>query len=74
MTNWAGRAGHSASRALSAALLPYLLRVANQGYRVAASQDSRIAAGIQLAGGQITHPEVAEAFGMEHVAVSSLLG
>jgi len=72
--NLAGRAGRSASQALSGALLPYLLELANEGYRVAARNDTGLAAGIQLIQGRITHAAVAEAFGMEHVAVASLLG
>ncbi len=74
VANLAGRAGRSASRALSAALLPYVRKLAEEGYRAAARADHGLAEGIQLIQGRITHPDVASAFGMEHVAVASLLG
>lgn len=49
VTNMPGAVPRSASRALSAALLPYVLRIAREDWR----DDSALAAGINLAGGEL---------------------
>ena len=50
--------------ALTNATLPYALQLAGLGWRRACAADPDLARGINVAGGSVTHPEVAQAFGM----------
>ncbi len=51
--------------ALTNATLPYIETIASLGVKKAASKDPLIASGINVKKGAITHPAVAEAFGMK---------
>lgn len=53
--------------ALTNATLPYIRTIAGKGIRRAAQEDIALACGINCAAGVLTHPMVAEAFGMEWV-------
>lgn len=55
----------SASMAYSAAVLPYVEAIAAQGLAAAAQADDGLAAGVQLALGQVTHRGLADALGTE---------
>ena len=50
--------------ALTNATLPYIRMIANKGLRKAALENAALSGGINCAGGTLTHPMVAEAFGM----------
>ena len=52
VTNMPGAVPRSASQAISAALIPYALRLAEIGW----AQDSVLASGVNVRGGQIVHP------------------
>lgn len=62
VTNMPGAVPRTASQALSAVLAPYVLRLAARGAAGAAA-DPMLASGINVAGGRIVHPRVAEALG-----------
>ena len=49
----------SASLALSSALLPYVLTLANKGLQQALRDNDGLAAGLQIHGGQVTHAAIA---------------
>jgi len=51
--------------ALTNATLPYIRTIAGKGLRKAAQEDIALACGINCADGVLTHPMVAEAFGMK---------
>ena len=55
--------------ALTNATLPYALQLACKGWRRACEADPELARGINIAYGKVTHPGVAEAFGMKPEAV-----
>ena len=57
VTNMPGAVPRSASQALSAALVPYVLRLARPGWE----QDPALAAGINVRGGEVVHPALREA-------------
>ena len=57
VTNMPGAVPRSASQALSAALVPYVLRLAQPGWE----QDPALAAGINVRGGEVVHPALREA-------------
>jgi len=52
VTNMPGAVPRSASQAISAALIPYVLRLAKPNWR----QDAALAAGINVEGGKVVHP------------------
>lgn len=58
VTNMPGAVPRTASQALAAALLPYVLRLAKSG----GEQDPELQSGINVRGGDIVHPAVAAAF------------
>ncbi len=64
VANMPGAVGRTSTFALTNATIPYLVNLANLGYKKAAQRDSGFAAGINIAGGRITNGPVAEAFGM----------
>ncbi len=57
VTNMPGAVPRSASQALSAALVPYVLRLARPGWE----QDPALAAGVNVRGGEVVHPALREA-------------
>ena len=63
----------SASIAISSAVLPYLLALANKGLRHALRDDAGLAAGLHMHGGRITHAAVAEALGLPYCNPDALL-
>jgi alanine dehydrogenase len=59
VTNMPGAVPRSASQALSAALTPFVLRLAEAGWQ----DDPALSAGINIQAGQVVHPRVAAALG-----------
>ena len=53
--------------ALNTATLPYLVKLANNGYQKTLSQDKNFLAGLNVFKGQVTYKAVADAFGHEYV-------
>jgi alanine dehydrogenase len=66
VTNIPGAVARTSSYALCNATLPYALRLAARGLRDAAREDPGLAASINTFEGQIRHPAVAAAFGLEY--------
>ena len=64
VTNMPGAVPRTSTLALTNATLPYALQVASKGWRRACEEDHCFAPGINIVGGRIVHPGVAEAFGM----------
>jgi len=65
VTNMPGAVGRTSTFALTNATLPYVIRLANEGYKKAAAADSGLAAGINVQEGRVTNQAVAETFGMD---------
>jgi alanine dehydrogenase len=57
----------SSTYALTNATLPYVVALADHGIAEAARRDPGLRLGINVAGGKVTHPAVAEGVGMEYV-------
>lgn len=73
VTNMAAAVPRTSTFALCNATLPYVLTLANLGYRRAASLDPGLAAGISVQDGRLIDEAVAQAFGMDfHRASLSL--
>jgi alanine dehydrogenase len=63
VTNMPGAVPVTSTWALTNATLPYVLKIAGMGVRRAVEECPDIALGVNVAGGRITHPAVAEALG-----------
>jgi alanine dehydrogenase len=61
VANMPGAVARTSTFALNNATLPFVLRLADQGAEAAMAADAHLAAGLNVAGGQIRHKAVAEA-------------
>src|SRR4051794_4553870 len=66
VTNMPGAVGRTSTIALCNATLPYALKIANKGYEKAAAEDPGFGEGINLVGGRVTNPAVAESLHLQH--------
>ncbi len=74
VTNMPGAVPRTSAFALSNATLPYILEVANKGYRQALLQDPHLLNGLNVCYGMVTHKAVADALGYDYAAAGSVLG
>ncbi|MFE7120724.1 alanine dehydrogenase [Streptomyces sp. NPDC057654] len=73
VANMPGAVPHTSTHALTNATLPYIVELANRGWREALSRDAALAKGLNTHEGQVTYASVAEAHDLPHVALSTLL-
>ena len=73
VANMPGGVPRTSTLALNKVTLPYLVRLANKGYRKALIEDKNFLAGLNIHKGQVTYKAVADAFGHEYIDPSSLL-
>lgn len=73
VANMPGGVPVTSTLALTNATLPYVLQLANQGYRQALKKSPALLNGLNIIGGKITHRKVAEAFGMEYRPAEAML-
>jgi alanine dehydrogenase len=64
VTNMPGAVPITSTYALTNATLPYVLAIADMGAREAVAHDPGLRLGVNIAGGAVTHPAVAEGVGM----------
>ncbi len=74
VANMPGAVPNTSTYALTNATLPYILELANRGWTEALRRDAALAKGLNTHEGQVVYREVAEAHGLEHVELSTLLG
>ncbi|MGW0608027.1 alanine dehydrogenase [Streptomyces sp. NPDC002640] len=74
VANMPGAVPNTSTYALTNATLPYVVQLANRGWVEALRRDAALAKGLNVHDGQVVYREVAEAHGMEHVALESVLG
>jgi alanine dehydrogenase len=72
VTNMPGAVPITSTYALTNATMPYVLQLANSGPLRASAENPGLR--LNVAGGQVTYAPVAEAVGVEHVAVHDALG
>lgn len=70
VANMPGGVARTSTLALTNATLPFVLALADKGWRQAALDNPHIAAGVNIHAGAITHPAVAEALGQPCVALT----
>jgi alanine dehydrogenase len=74
VANMPGAVPITSTHALTNATLPYALALADHGVAEAIRRDPGLRLGVNVAGGKVTHPAVAEGVGMEYVAAEDALG
>src|SRR5207342_2744226 len=74
VANMPGAVPNTSTYALTNATLPYVVELANRGWVEALRRDPALAKGLNTHDGKVVYREVAEAHGLEHVALESLLG
>jgi alanine dehydrogenase len=74
VANMPGAVPITSTYALTNATLPYVLSLADNGLVEAVRRDAGLRPGINVAGGHITHPAVAEAVDREYVPPEEALG
>jgi alanine dehydrogenase len=73
VTNMPGAVPITSTFALTNATLPYVTALADLGAREAIARDPGLRTGVNVAGGQVTHPAVAQGVGMPFVPVEDAL-
>ncbi|MGA8744648.1 MAG: alanine dehydrogenase [Solirubrobacterales bacterium] len=74
VTNMPGAVPITSTHALTNATLPYAIALADLGVAEAIRRDPGLRPGVNVAGGRVTHPAVAEGVGEGCVAVEEALG
>jgi alanine dehydrogenase len=74
VANMPGAVPITSTHALTNATLPYAIALADHGVAEAIRRDPGLRLGVNVAGGKVTHPAVAEGVGMDYVAVEEALG
>ena len=73
VANMPGAVPITSTHALTNATLPYAIALADRGVAEAIRQDPGLRPGVNVAGGEVTHPAVAEAVGVSCVRVEEAL-
>jgi alanine dehydrogenase len=71
--NMPGAVPRTSTYALTNVTLPYVVEIATQGLEDAVRADEVLARGVNVYGGAVTSAPVAEAHGLEHVPLSSMI-
>ncbi|OON82376.1 alanine dehydrogenase [Streptomyces tsukubensis] len=74
VANMPGAVPNTSTHALTNATLPYIVELAGRGWTEALRRDAALAKGLNTHDGKVVYREVAEAHGVEHVELSTLLG
>jgi alanine dehydrogenase len=73
VSNMPGALPRTSTLALNNSILPYVLEIANKGWKKAMQENSAIKHGANVVNGQVTFKGVAKAFGLEHVDMDRIL-
>jgi alanine dehydrogenase len=74
VTNMPGAVPITSTYALTNATMPYVLHLASAGVQGAVAASPGLKLGVNVAGGQVTYPPVADAVGVASVSVDEALG
>ena len=67
VANMPGGVPRTSTIALNNVTLPFLVKLANKGYKKALSEDKNFLAGLNVCQGQVTYKAVADVFGYEYI-------
>ena len=70
--NMPGSVPRTSSRALTGLTLPYILRIANEGFAAAIREHADLRRGVNVYRGELTHPGVAESLGRPWTPIEEL--
>ncbi|MCC7391223.1 alanine dehydrogenase [Candidatus Sumerlaeota bacterium] len=73
VTNMPGAVARTSTFALTNATLPYVIWIAEQGWPDCVTENEHLRHGLNIAKGKVTHPGVAEAYGLPLEAVDAVL-
>ena len=73
VTNIPGAVGRTSSHALTNVTLPYVLQLANKGWKKAMKENPTLMRGLNIAEGKTTFRAIANAFGLEYCPAEELL-
>ena len=73
VANIPGAVARTSTLALTNATLPYALKIANKGWKVACVEDSGLAKGLNTIGGNVTNKNVAEALNLNFADFNDFL-
>ena len=73
VANMPGAVARTSTRALTNATLPYVLQIANKGWKKAMQESREIKLGANIIKGKITYQAVAEAFDLDYTPVEEFL-
>jgi len=68
VANMPGAVARTSTIALGNATMPFMLALANKGWKQACTDDPHLLAGLNVHAGQITYPAVGEALGMDYIS------
>jgi alanine dehydrogenase len=68
-----GAVPNTSTYALTNVTLPYALRIATEGLEDAVRADAALALGVNVIGGEVTNPGVAEAHAMRFTPLSAIV-
>ena len=71
VSNMPGAVPQTSTAALTAATLPYVLKLANMGTRAALLSDAALAKGVLVSEGHVTYAALAESLGMPFVPIGA---
>ncbi|MBV9755707.1 MAG: alanine dehydrogenase [Alphaproteobacteria bacterium] len=74
VTNMPGAVARTSTIALNNATLPFVLALADHGWRAAMRADPHLAAGLNVHEGRIAHEAVANALGLPHMPARQIIG
>ncbi|QBF81421.1 alanine dehydrogenase [Shewanella maritima] len=73
VANMPGAVARTSTFALNNATLPYIIKLANQGYKQALNQDKHLLNGLNVMHGKLVCKEVADALNLEYTEANALL-
>jgi len=73
VANMPGGVPRTSTFALNKATLPYLIKLANNGYQKALSEDKNFLAGLNICKGEVTYKAVADTFGYNFTSASQVI-
>ena len=73
VANMPGAVPYTSTYALTNKTLPYLLEIANKGWKIASKENLEIKSGVNIISGKIVNKNVSEAFDREYYNINSLI-
>ncbi len=73
VANMPGAVPYTSTMALTNATLPYMIQLANKGWKQACKENEELVPGLNIVHGKVVHEGVAEAFGLPYVQVEEVL-